>query len=124
LQSFHQKCTVLFKLFTQTHPYPVLLPDKKIFIVLYEKLRNKIKKKDVREFLKSKDANTLHFPRRNKYQRNKVILSGIDDTWQIDLADMTNISKDNGTVKYILVFIDVFSKYLSMETTKKKRVRK
>jgi IS30 family transposase len=38
---------------------------------------------------------------------------GIDDTWQIDLAD-------NGKIKYILVCIDVFSKFLSMEPTEDK----
>jgi hypothetical protein len=81
---------------------------------------HKFKKKDVQKFLRDKDAYTLHYPRRIKFPRNKVIVPGIDDTWQIDLADMTNISKDNGKIKYILVCIDVFSKFLSMEPTEDK----
>jgi hypothetical protein len=81
---------------------------------------HKFRKKDVQKFLRDKDAYTLHYPRRVRFPRNKVIVPGIDDTWQIDLADMTNISKDNGKVKYILVCIDVLSKYLSMEPTEDK----
>lgn len=81
---------------------------------------HKFSKKDVKKFLQAKSSYTLHFPRRNKYPRNKVIVAGIDDTWQIDLADMTNISKENGKINYLLVCIDVFSRVLAIEPTTNK----
>jgi len=36
---------------------------------------------------------------------------GIDDTWVADLVDMTEFAKFNEDYKYLLMVIDVFSKY-------------
>ncbi len=43
--------------------------------------------------MKTQDAYTLHRPIRRRFKRNKVIVAGIDDTWQIDLVDMGNITQ-------------------------------
>jgi hypothetical protein len=40
-----------------------------------------------------------------------VIVSGIDDTWQIDLVDMKKFGNINKGNHYILTVIDVFSKF-------------
>lgn len=90
------------------------------FFRALRKAGHKFKKKDVQTFLRHKDSYTLHYPKRKKFPRNRVIVPDIDNTWQIDLADMTNISKENGTSKYILVCIDIFSKFLSMQITESK----
>ena len=90
-----------------------------IFHVL-RKQGHKFKKHDVKNWIKGKDAYTLHHPRRNIYPRNKIIVAGIDDTWQIDLADMSNICKENDNYKFLLVCIDVFSKFVAIEPTKNK----
>lgn len=57
-------------------------------------------------------AYTLHKPRRYKFPRNKFIIKGIDDLWQGDLADMSALSQSNDGVKYLLVVIDCFSKFM------------
>ena len=36
---------------------------------------------------------------------------GIDEQWQADLADMGNYMKENGGYRYILMVIDVFSRF-------------
>ena len=80
----------------------------------FRALKNKginVEKKEVKEWLMSQNAYTLHKPLRKKFQRNRVIVSGIDDTWQADLADMSNIKKHNSNFKYIITVIDVFSKF-------------
>jgi hypothetical protein len=64
---------------------------------------SKIKQDVVRE---------LHKPARKHFLRRRVILKGIDDLWQMDLADVKNFSRVNRGYKYILVVIDCFSKYL------------
>jgi transposase InsO family protein len=38
-------------------------------------------------------------------------VDGIDDQWDVDLMDMQNIAKYNKGYKYILIAIDIFSRY-------------
>lgn len=68
-------------------------------------------KDDVRDFLESQDAYTLHKPIRRKFLRRKTISLGIDRIWQLDLADLTNISRHNDNYKFILTCIDCYSRY-------------
>ena len=67
--------------------------------------------KEVLEWLQNQEAYSLHKPIRKKFSRNKVIVPGIDDTWQIDLVDMQKHAKLNKGFHYILTIIDVFSKF-------------
>jgi transposase InsO family protein len=57
------------------------------------------------------DTYTLHKPMRRHFKQNRVIVGGIDQQWQIDLADMPSMQKFNDGYRYLLVCIDVFSKY-------------
>ena len=57
------------------------------------------------------DTYTLHKPIRHHFRRNRVIVGGIDHQWQMDLADMQSMQKFNDGYRYLLVCIDVFSKY-------------
>lgn len=54
----------------------------------------------------------IHKPARVNYPRRRVILKGIDDLWQADLAEFILYSRHNKGYKYILVVIDCFSKFL------------
>ena len=49
-----------------------------------------------------------------------VISQGIDALWNADLADVSNLTKHNGSTKYLLVAIHVFSRYLWIEPLKNK----
>ena len=53
---------------------------------------------------------TLHKPRRIRFLRRKTYAKGIGDLYQIDLADLSNISLYNDGARYLLTYIDVFSK--------------
>ena len=57
------------------------------------------------------DTYTLHKPARRNFKRNRVIVGGIDEQWQMDLADMQSLKEYNDGYGYLLVCIDVFSKY-------------
>ena len=59
----------------------------------------------------SKLADELHKPIRKKFKQRKVLVSGTDAIWTADLVDMQSFSKSNNGFKYILMIIDVFSKY-------------
>ena len=42
----------------------------------------------IKEWLMKQDACTLHKPIQRHFKRNSVIVGGIDQQWQKDLADM------------------------------------
>jgi hypothetical protein len=56
-------------------------------------------------------AKELHAPVKHKYPRRKVFVNGIDNTWAMDLVDMTEWKKKNGGFGWMLNIVDVFSRY-------------
>ena len=71
----------------------------------------KISRNEIKQWLMRQDTYTLHKPMRRHFRRNRVIVGGIDQQWQMDLADMQSMQKFNDGYRYLLVCIDVFSKY-------------
>ena len=65
----------------------------------------------MKNWLRTQQAYTLHKRCLKKFKRNKVISNGIDDLWQIDLADLQNVAKYNSNYRYLVTCIDVFSKF-------------
>ena len=70
-----------------------------------------LNRKQIRDWLIKQDAYTLHKPVRRNFKRNRVLVDGIDEQWQLDLADMQSMKKFNDGYRYLLVCVDVFSKY-------------
>jgi hypothetical protein len=92
-----------------------------------EKLRRSLKKlkyhvtvEKVADWLKKKDTYTKNRPARKNFKRNPVIATHIDAQWQGDLAEMGNIASSNDGVRYLLILIDVVSKYVWVEPLKSK----
>ena len=56
-------------------------------------------------------AEELHKPVRRKFKRRRVLVNGIDKIWAADLADMKAFSKFNQGFNFLLLVIDIFSKY-------------
>ena len=56
-------------------------------------------------------ADELHRPVRKKFPKRFVFVRKVDDIWGADLIDMQSFSKQNKGFKYILMVMDVFSKY-------------
>ena len=56
-------------------------------------------------------ADELHKTIRKKFKKRRVLASGTDAIWTADLVDMQSFSRSNKGFKYILMIIDVFSKY-------------
>ncbi|KAK3099205.1 hypothetical protein FSP39_000987 [Pinctada imbricata] len=95
-------------------------PDK-----LYRHVRKAgkyvVSKYKIRKWLQRQDAYSFQRPLKRRFKRNKVVTLGIDDQWDADLMDMSKFSKENDGVSFILVVIDIFSKFLWMRTTKDKK---
>ena len=90
---------------------------------LYKQARSKnplITKKIVMDFLKTQPAHTLHRNTDKRFTRRRVIAPRPKIIASMDLADMRNLASFNGGFKYILVFIDVFSRFLHATCLKKK----
>ena len=66
-------------------------------------------------------ANELHKPIIKKFKRRKVYSSFKDNIWDVDLADMSLISKFNKGIKYLLCVIDLFSRYAWVVSLKGKK---
>ncbi len=75
-------------------------------------------RREVRHWLRGEEAYTLHKPVRYHFRRNRVIVSGIDAQWDADLMQMTQ-QPDNG-YQYILVAIDILSRYVWTQPLKNK----
>ena len=76
-----------------------------------ENNKHKITRKQVYDWLNSQPTYTLHRRVRKKFKRNRIIVGRIDQQWQSDLIDIQKIKQFNGGNRYILVAIDVLSKF-------------
>lgn len=56
-------------------------------------------------------ADELHRPVRKHFPKRYVFVGDVDDVWGADLVDMRTLAKKNNNYKYILMVIDVFSKF-------------
>ena len=56
-------------------------------------------------------AEELHKPITRKFTKRAVISNSIDKIWAADLVEMQKFRKWNKGIKYLLMVIDVFSKY-------------
>jgi len=70
---------------------------------------------NVKKWLQKQDAFTLLQPVKYRIKRQRIITQGIDDLWDADLADVTNLAQHNSDIHFLLIVIDVFSKYLWVE---------
>ena len=85
------------------------------------KKRNKrITRKQVDEFLAKQESYTLHRQARRRFKRNKTQTAGIDVDWQADLADMRSLKHWNSGYTYILICVDVLSRFGFAVPVKKK----
>lgn len=65
-------------------------------------------------------ADELHAPARRNFPRRKVLMRGIDETWQADLIDMKNYSDLNEGYNFLLTVIDNVSKFAWVLPLKRK----
>ena len=56
-------------------------------------------------------ADELHKPIRRKFKTRRVIVNGIDEIWCSDIVEMQRFSRWNAGYRYLLMVLDVFSKY-------------
>ncbi|XP_071575681.1 uncharacterized protein [Temnothorax nylanderi] len=75
---------------------------------------------EVTRWLETQDAYTLHRPSRRKFPRLHYTVTNIDDLWEADLIELRNLKSYNDGYSYLLVIIDVLSKYAWVEPLRDK----
>lgn len=70
--------------------------------------------------IKREVVNEIHKPVRINFPRRRVIVKGINDLYQADLVEVIPYAKFNRGFKYLLVVINVFSKYVWVTPVKNK----
>ena len=80
-----------------------------------------ITKKDVANFLNSQDSFTLYGVNKRNFLKRPVYVPGPNSIMGADLMDMSNFSEFNQGVKFILVTIDCFSRYIDLRLLKNKQ---
>ena len=90
---------------------------------LYKRAKPKddtITRKIVKQFLQGEESYTLHRNTYKRFPRRRVISPRPKFIISCDLADMRSLSNYNSNFKYILVVIDIFSRFLQVCPLKKK----
>jgi hypothetical protein len=70
---------------------------------------SKTNKGIVNEWLSGQNTYIPVKPIRKRFPRNPYTVTNIDDVWEIDLADLSSLSKYNEKYRYLLNVIDIFA---------------
>ena len=66
-------------------------------------------------WLQNQESFSLHKPIHRKFKRFRVIVGGLHEQYDADLADMQKLKEKNDGVRFLLFVIDVFSCHLWVE---------
>ena len=86
-------------------------PDK-LYKIVKQEGRYNISQRKIRKWLQKEEPYTLHREVRRKKDYDRVIVSGIDQQWDVDSMYMESFSKKNRGYKYVLIAIDILSRHL------------
>jgi transposase InsO family protein len=106
--------------FDPKHPASYTSPEK-LYDVVKSEGKHRIGRYRIRKWLQDQEAYSLTRGARRRFGRTRVIVEGVDSQWDADLMDMANITKDNDGIRYVLVMIDIFSRFLWCRPLKTKR---
>ena len=102
------------------HPGSYTGPET-LYKVVSAEGKFKIGRHRIRSWLQSQEAYSLIRGARRKYTRSRVIVAGIDSQRDMDLMDMLSLAKQNDGYKYVLVAIDIFSRFAHCQPVKSKK---
>lgn len=92
----------------------------KVYKEIKKEGKYELSKKQVEDILKEIETYSVQRPARKNFKRNKVIVSSMGEQMDGDLTSMENVSKYNSGTKFLLVLIDVFSRFLIIRPLKDK----
>lgn len=103
--------------------------EKSLFLehspsIIHSKLKKKVSKRKIKEFLEGQRNYTLFKQLTGKKnERNHYKIYSIDELWEIDLMSLPTLAKYNSGIIYILVCIDCFSRFAFVRYLQNKQPR-
>ena len=94
--------------------------ENNLYNLLRKEKKFKLTHEQIKSWLRKQNVYTLNKAVKRNFQRGRVIVSGIDDQWDIDLASFDKEHKDNDGYKHVLVAIDILSHFTWIEPIKNK----
>ena len=82
--------------------------------------KHKISHSQIKKWIQKQESYSRNKSIKRKFQHERVIVAGIDDQFDADLASLVYYADDNDGYKYLLVVIDIFSRYSWVEPLKDK----
>ena len=79
-----------------------------------------LSKKKVLEYLHSNNAYTQYHIAYKKFPRLRVVANAINEIWCMDLAVMDKLVRENNKITYLLVSVDVLSRFVRVQPMKSK----
>ena len=92
----------------------------KLYRAIRAEGKHKISRKTIKDFLRTQETYGVHRKAVNKFPRPRVITSGIGVQAEVDLMDLSNLADFNDGYRYVLVHIDIFSKFVRTVPLKSK----
>jgi len=113
---------ILNKIYYDTSNSHAFASESKLWQHVKSKNLN-ITKKQFNQWKASQSVFTSYRAARKKFKKIRIRTAGINDLWDGDLMQMTSFAKDNQGISYILIAIDVFSRYLRIKKMKSKSAK-
>ena len=92
----------------------------KLYEVIKKEGKFSISFPKINKWLQDRDSCSLHKLVRRRFKRLCVIVTGMNDQYEADLADMQKLKDKNDGVVFLLLIIDIFTHYLWVEPLKTK----
>ena len=102
-----------------SHPASFSSPDC-LYKIVKKEGKHKISHSQIKQWIQKQESYSLNKGLKTKFQRRRFIVEGIDDQFDIDLASLIYYADENDSYKYLLVVIDIFSRYGWVEPLKDK----
>ena len=102
------------------HPESFTGPGASYKVVLAEG-KFKIGRHRIRKWLQDQESYSLTRGARRKYNRARVIVNGINSQVDMDLMDIVDLAKQNDGYQYLLVCINIFSRFARCVPVKTKK---
>ena len=93
-----------------SHPASFGGPDH-LYKIVKKEGKHKISHSQIKRWIQKQESYSLNKGIKRKFQRGRVVVEGIDDQFDINLASLIYYADENDGYKYLLVVIDIFSCY-------------
>ena len=89
-----------------------------LYKVVKKEGKQKVSHSQIKKWIQKKESYSRNKNVKRKFQRGRVIVAGIDDQFDADLASLVYYADENDGYKYLLVVIDIFSRYAWVQPLK------